>query len=184
MNSMRISFLLCAVIALGSLASAQGQGRGQGPRPKPELTAWWDQPVVRDLGLSDEQDKQIRATVSASRDHLIQLRGAVDSAEGALRDLMDADRVDTKRAEAAIEQVVQTHADMMRAVSLMSLKLRAILTSTQWQELQKRQSQPPPPFPGQPQKKKEPGTDPDEPPRGHVGDRMGVVALLFPVPGR
>jgi Spy/CpxP family protein refolding chaperone len=165
MNTMRISFLVCVIVAFADLASAQGQGpgRGQGPRPKPELTAWWDQPVVRDLGLSDEQYRQIRATVAESRDQLIQLRGAVDSAEAVLRDLMDAERVDTRRAEAAIEQVVVTHAEMMRAVSLMSLRLRAVLTSAQWQELQKREAQPPPPPPGQPQKKKGPGDDPYEP---------------------
>ena len=162
MNFMRISFLVCAVVAFANLVSAQGQGsgRGQGPRPKPEMTAWWDQPVARDLGLSDEQNKQIRATVAESRDHLIQLRGAVDSAEAVLRDAMDEEKVDARHAQAAIEQVVATHAEMMRAVAQMSLKLRGILTSAQWQELQKRESQPPPPLPGQPQKKKDPGDGP------------------------
>jgi Spy/CpxP family protein refolding chaperone len=124
------------------------------------MTAWWDQPIARNLGLSDEQNKQIRAIVAESRDRLIQLRAAVDSAEGVLRDLMDQEKVDSRRAEAAIEKVVSTHADMMRAVSQMSLKLRVILTSAQWQELEKRESQPPPPQPGQPQqKKKAPGDD-------------------------
>ena len=158
MNTMRISFLVCAIAAFANLASAQGQGPGGGaaPRPKPETTAWWDQPVVRDLGLSDEQNKQIRATVAESRDRLIQLRGAVDSAEAVLRDAMDEDKVDSRRAQAAIEKVVTTHAEMMRAVAEMSLKLRVILTSAQWQELQRRESQPPPPLPGQPQKKKSP----------------------------
>ena len=152
MNTIRISLLACALVALANFASAQGQGsgRGQGRRPKPEMTAWWDQPVVRDLGLSDQQYSQIRATVAESRDHLIQLRGAVDSAEAVLRDLMDEERVDIRKAEAAIERVVLTHAEMMRAVSLMSLKLRVILTTAQWQELQKRE----PPPPGQPQKKR------------------------------
>jgi len=93
------------------------------------MTDWWNQPIARDLGLSDDQNKQIRATVAESRDRLIQLRDAVDSAEAVLRDLMDEDKVDTRRAQAAIEQVVSTHAEMMRAVAQMSLKLRAILTS-------------------------------------------------------
>ena len=163
MNTMQISILVCVLMALPNLLSAQdqGQGRGPGPRPKPELTAWWDQPIVHDLGLSDEQFRQIRATVAESRDRLIQLRGAVDSAEAILRDIMDTERIDTRSAEAAIEQVVATHAEMMRAVSLMSLKLRLILTTAQWQELQKRESQPPPPLPGQPpRKKKDPGDGP------------------------
>jgi Spy/CpxP family protein refolding chaperone len=162
MNTMRIGFLVCVIMAFANLASAQGQGqgRGAGPRPKPEMTDWWNQPIARDLGLSDEQNKQIRATVAESRDRLIQLRAAVDSAEAVLRDAMDEERVDTKRAQVAIDQVVATHAEMMRAVAQMSLKLRVILTPAQWQELQKRESQPPPPLPGQPQKKKDPGDEP------------------------
>jgi Spy/CpxP family protein refolding chaperone len=123
------------------------------------MTAWWDQPIVRNLGLSDEQNRQIRAIVRESRNRLIQLRDAVDNAEAVLRDAMDEESVDTRRAEAAIEQVVATHAEMMRAVSQMSLKLRIILTTAQWQELEKREVQPPPPLPGQPQRKKEPGDD-------------------------
>jgi Spy/CpxP family protein refolding chaperone len=163
MNTRRTVLLVFIMTTFAAIASAQGQGqgqgRGQGQRPKPELTAWWDQPIARDLGLSDEQNRQIRTIVAESRDRLIQLRGAVDSAEGILRDIMDEEKVDSRRAEAAIEKVVSTHADMMRAVSQMSLKLRVILTGTQWQELQKRESQPPPPRPGEPQKKKAPEND-------------------------
>jgi Spy/CpxP family protein refolding chaperone len=156
MNTMRISLLVCAIVAFANFASAQdqGPGRGRGPRPKPEMTTWWDQPIARDLGLSDEQNRQIRATVAESRDRLIQLRGAVDNAEAVLRDVMDEERVDARRGQEAIEQVVTTRSEMLRAVAQMSLKLRVILTSAQWQELQKRESQPPPPLPGQPQRKK------------------------------
>jgi len=177
MNTARMSLGFCAVLAFASLAIAQGQGRG--PRPKPEMTAWWNQPIVRDLGLSDDQNRRIRAIVAESRDRLIQLKGAVDSAEGVLRDLMDEDKVDTARAEAAIEKVVVAHADMMRAVSQMSLKLRVILTPTQWQELEKRESQPPPPPPGQPQKKREPGDHEPSRPRNPEGGGMDLISRLF-----
>ncbi len=175
-KSYTLAFLIVVLVILASGPAHGQQGSGQGPRPKPEMTAWWDQPIARDLGLSDEQNRQIRATVAASRDQLIQLRGAVDSAEAVLRDLMDEEKVDTRKAEAAIEKVVTTHADMMRAVSQMSLKLRVILTSAQWLELERRESQPPPPQPGQPQKKKEP--EEDSPPR-ITGDGLGWVACLF-----
>ncbi len=155
MNAMRI-ILLCAILAFSHFASAQDrdpQG-GRGPRPKPETTAWWDQPIVQDLGLSEEQNKKIRTTVAESRDRLIQLRGAADKAEAALQEIMDEEKVDLRRGQEAIDQVVATRADMMRAVAQMSLKLRVILTSAQWQMLQARESQPPPPLPGQPQRKK------------------------------
>jgi len=155
MNTLRISLLVCAFVAFSNPVLSQDRNPpgGRGQRPKPETTAWWDQPIVQDLGLSDEQNKKIRAIVSESRNRLIQLRSEADKAEAALQGIMDEERVDSRRGEEAIEQVVATRADMMRAVAQMSLRLRAILTSAQWQLLQKRESQPPPPLPGQPRPK-------------------------------
>jgi len=156
MNTLRRSVLVCAFLACVNLGPVRAQDPPprQGRRPKPEMTAWWDQPIARDLGLSDQQNSQIRATVAESRGRLIQLRAAVDSAENVLHDLMDQQAVDLGRAQAAIDQVVSTHAEMMRAVAQMSLKLRAILSYAQWQQLQQRESQQPPPLPGQPQRKR------------------------------
>jgi Spy/CpxP family protein refolding chaperone len=88
--------------------------------------------------LTDDQLAQVRAIVSESRDHLIQLRGAVKPAEGALVDEMRKDPVDANKASAAIDRVVAARGDLMRAVSQMSLKMRQILTYPQWQELRKR----------------------------------------------
>jgi Spy/CpxP family protein refolding chaperone len=156
MNTMRIRLLMFSFIALSTIGFAQdrnGQDNRR-PRPKPETTAWWDQPIVQDMGLSEEQSKKIRATVAESRERLIQLRSAADKAEAALQQVMDEERVDLRRGQAAIDQVVATRADMMRSVAEMSLKLRVILTSAQWQILQSRESQPPPPLPGEPQKKR------------------------------
>ena len=125
--------LLCTcVLALPMMALAQGQ---QGSI---ELTPWWDRPIVRNLGLSDDQLTQVRAVVTESRPNLIQLRGAVKAAETALADAMSQDPVDTGTANGAIDKVVSARGDLMRAISQMSLKLRQILTSAQWQELRKR----------------------------------------------
>jgi Spy/CpxP family protein refolding chaperone len=153
---MRISLLMFLIAAFATIGFAQDRnGReNRRPRPKPETTAWWDQPIVQDMSLSEEQSRKIRATVAESRDRLIQLRSAADKAEAALQQVMDEEKVDFRRGQAAIEQVVATRADMMRAVAEMSLKLRVILTSAQWQILQSRESQPPPPLPGEPQKKR------------------------------
>jgi len=111
----------------------------------PGFFPWWDGPIVRDLGLSEDQNRQIRTTVRDWRDRVIQLRGAVESAEAALKDEMDADQVDERRAKEGIEKVIATRAELTRAVSQMSLKLRLVLTPAQWQELQKRQPRPPGP---------------------------------------
>jgi Spy/CpxP family protein refolding chaperone len=112
----------------------------------PGMWNWWDGPIAQDLDLSEEQKKQIRAIVRESRDRLIQSRGAVEAAEAELKDEMNEDKVDGRKAEAAIERVVKSRSELTRAVSQMSLKLRLILTPAQWQELQKRERRPGPPL--------------------------------------
>jgi Spy/CpxP family protein refolding chaperone len=132
MTTFRFTLLLGAVLALPMTATAQMSG----------MIPWWDRPIARDLGLSDEQNRQIRDVVRESRTRLIQLRGAVESAEADLKDVMNEEKVDSPKAEAEIEKVVAARAELTRAVSLMSLKLRMTLTAAQWQELQKRQGRP------------------------------------------
>ncbi len=136
----RITLLVpMCVLVLPMIMLAQGKARG------PEMSRWWERPVVRDLGLSEDQNAQVRVIVRESRDRLIQLRGAVDSAEAALSDEMSEEKVDPKKAEAAIERVITARSELMRAIAQMSLKLRLILTSAQWQELEKREAEAPPP---------------------------------------
>jgi Spy/CpxP family protein refolding chaperone len=106
-----------------------------------ELTPWWDRPVVRDLGLSEDQLKQIREAVRLSRDQLISLRAEVRIAEGHLADAMSNERVDDGKARDAIENVIRARADLMRATSQLSLRVRQVLTYSQWQELRRRGAQ-------------------------------------------
>ena len=51
----------------------------------------------------------------------------------------NAEPMDERRAEAALENLAQARANLTRAFSQMSLKLRLVLTAEQWKELQKRQ---------------------------------------------
>src|SRR5512136_1198364 len=158
---MKIRTLLCILAScLCFPAFAPGQGKPKGP----EMSRWWDQPVVRDLGLSNEQEKQVRDIVRESRDRLIQLRGALDSAEAALSDEMGEEKVDPRRAETAIDRVITTRAELQRAIALMSLKLRLSLTTTQWHEREKRGGEDPlpPQQQGPPRKKQGTDSQPDE----------------------
>ena len=130
MSRWQIGFL-SAILLVFQAARASAQSPG--------MTAWWDRPVARDLGLSAEQNRKIRETVRESRPRLIQLRGAVQESEAALRAEMHEEKVDSAKAEAAIDRVVAARGELMKAVSRMSLKLRLILTAEQWQELEKRE---------------------------------------------
>ena len=129
----RTALLMCALLlALPAIAPAQAQDG------MIELTPWWDRPVVRDLGLSQQQMRQVRMILRDSRDRLIQLRAAVNSADGALADAMGEEKIELSKAQESIDQVISARAELLRAVSQMSLKLRQVLTYSQWQELRRR----------------------------------------------
>lgn len=104
--------------------------------------AWWDSPVVRDLNLTNDQQSQIRATVREYRTRVIDARAAMEKSDGELEDILDAERVDQKKANDAVERLATARAEMTRVFSQMSVKLRGFLTAQQWQELQKRRPRP------------------------------------------
>ena len=104
----------------------------------PGLFPWWDSPIVRDLNLSEDQSRQIRATVREYRDRLIEQRAAVEKAEGGFQDLMDDGQMDSRRVNEGLEKLIAARGDLTRAFAQMGLKLRQILTPQQWQELQRR----------------------------------------------
>ena len=106
--------------------------------PRGNSFPWWDSPIVQDLKLSDDQQTQIRNTVHDYRSKLIELRAALEKAEGELNDVYDDEKIDQRKASEAIDRVVAARGDLTRTFSQLSLKLRSVLTIDQWRELQKR----------------------------------------------
>src|SRR5262245_22470334 len=123
------------LIALFSLAAALLLAQGQVSR---SMYPWWDSPVVRDMNLTEEQARQIKTILSGQRSHLIDLRANVEKAEGDVEDLFNEDTVDQKRTADAVEKLIQARAELSRAYSNLSLRLRGVLTTQQWRELQRR----------------------------------------------
>lgn len=103
--------------------------------------AWWDSPISQNLNLTPDQHKQIQATIREFRDRLIEQRASVQKAEANLTDLMNDDQVNEAKTREMIDKVVAARSDLMRTVSLMSLRLRMVLTPQQWQELRRRRAQ-------------------------------------------
>ena len=124
--------MMTRLLGIVLLAAASAIAQGQASR---SMFPWWDSPVVRDLNLSEDQARQIRTALREQRSHLIDLRAAVEKAEGDVEDLFNEDAVDQKRTAEAIEKLVQARTDLTRVFSMLSLKLRAVLTPQQWREL-------------------------------------------------
>ena len=106
----------------------------------PDQFAWWDSPLVQNLNLTMDQQKQIRGVVREYRDKLIEERAAVQKAEGDLMDQMNEDQVNEAKAREAVDKVVTARADLMRTVSQMAVRLRVLLTPQQWQMIQRRRA--------------------------------------------
>jgi len=101
-------------------------------------SAWWNGPLVRDLDLSESQRRDIRNTVREYRGHLLDLRETAQRTDDDLNTLLNASPVDPRKANEAIERLANARAELTRTLSQMTLRLRGILTDTQWQQLQQR----------------------------------------------
>ncbi len=104
----------------------------------PGFFNWWDSPIANDLNLSEDQKKQIRSIVQEHRDRLIDQRAALQKAEAQFADLFAEESPNPARADQVIEQLAAARTDLTRTMSRMMLRLRAVLTPQQFQELQKR----------------------------------------------
>jgi Spy/CpxP family protein refolding chaperone len=123
--------LLC-LIALAAVLPAVGQNMHRGSFD------WWDSPVVKDLNLSTEQLQKVQSTVHDSRSKLIDLHAAVEKAELDVEDVFNAENFDRRRASEAVDRLAAARAETGKSLAHLSLNLRAVLTTEQWRELQKR----------------------------------------------
>jgi Spy/CpxP family protein refolding chaperone len=130
-------YLLFLILAVPIGLYAQEPRGAQGARGG--FFPWWDGPMVNGLDLTDAQRTQIRTVVREYRGRMMEVRGAVQKAENDLDQVFNEDTVDQRRGSEAIDRLTKARADMTKSVSEMSLRMRAVLTSQQWQELQRRQ---------------------------------------------
>lgn len=117
-------------------------------QPPRDLYPWWDMPVSKEIGLTDDQRAKVEKVVREYRNKLIDLRAALEKAEADLADAFNEENFDLKRASEAADRVAKGRADLSAAMSQMSVRLRSVLTVQQWRELQRRRPQQPQPHVG------------------------------------
>src|SRR5579884_815779 len=100
--------------------------------------AWWTGQTMRELNLNAEQVGRMRATLREYRPRLVELRSTVQKAEQDLETVFNTEPVDTQKANDTITRLVTARADLTRTLSELGLKLRAVLTLQQWQQVEKR----------------------------------------------
>ena len=95
--------------------------------------------MVNGLDLTDAQRTEIHSVIGDYRGRMQEVRSAVLKAESDLDQVFNEDPIDQRRGSEAIDRLTKARADMTKSVSEMSLRMRAVLTAQQWQELQRRQ---------------------------------------------
>jgi Spy/CpxP family protein refolding chaperone len=122
----------------GSLI-AVAQSQPQRP-PRPPV-AWWDNPVANGLELTEAQKTRVDRIRKDSTDRVILKRDAVDRAERELDAVFAAfngTKADWDRAKLAIDALAQARGDLTKEMSIVMLKMRAVLTIDQWKMLESR----------------------------------------------
>lgn len=111
----------------------------QAPR---SLSNWWtnENLIAEGMNLGREQRTQMRGIIREYRPRLIEHRAAIERAEAELEEIFNQPAVDQRRGAEVIERLAGARAELTRELSQMSLRLRSILTTEQWQELRRRRA--------------------------------------------
>jgi Spy/CpxP family protein refolding chaperone len=128
-----------SILAVVSLTA--GAIFAQPPRPPVATQYWWESPLtVKSLNLSDAQTKQLNQIQQSYVSRLNDLRMGVIKADGNLEEVFKQPAGDELKADAAVDQYANARYYMTRELTRMSLKMRAVLTDEQWQQLESMQN--------------------------------------------
>ncbi len=132
-------------MAVPAILLAQGPPSAQESRPPRPFVSWWEGPwwngrAAQALNLSEAQKTDINGIVKDYRTKMMDLRVAMQKADGDVEAAFSENPVDQRKANDAIEKLAAARGDLTRTLSQMSLKLRLVLTAEQWQALQERNS--------------------------------------------
>jgi Spy/CpxP family protein refolding chaperone len=122
---------------VAALVLSAGVSRAQMSR---SFFPWWEMGFTRDLNLSEQQQQQIREILRENRSKMIDMRAALEKAEGEVEDLFEDTNVDQRKANEVVDRVVAARGNMTRNFTMMSLQMRRILTNEQWKDLQSRRA--------------------------------------------
>ncbi len=112
---------------------ARGEGHGDMLLP---FGMWWKNPeVATRLGLTAEQQKRIGDMFLQSRLQLIHLHASLQEEQLMLEPLLNATPFDEAKAEAQIDKIADTRADLEKTNAKMLLNIRGVLTADQWTKL-------------------------------------------------
>lgn len=149
---MRIVWKCVPLLASSVLAWGQGpppgpapvpmQHRGgpmpEGPRQGPG-GKWWDNPeMVRQLGITADQQKRMDDAWQQSRLKLIDLSATLEKEEVLMEGLLKGPQLDDSKILPEIDRIALARAELEKANARLMLAIRHVLTPDQWEKLNER----------------------------------------------
>jgi Spy/CpxP family protein refolding chaperone len=131
---------LVPALALAAAAVAATAATAQMPEVPPGK--WWKRPaIVRELGLTAEQQEKLDAIFAKNRRDFIDLKADLEKRQLDVEELMSRKDSDPKKVSAAIDAAEQARAKLRKAVAMMILDMRGVLTEAQWKTVVERRDE-------------------------------------------
>lgn len=119
--------LFIALVALACAATAQAQG-GPGAPGK-----WWQRPeIVRELGLSREQQDKLDAIFRGAANDLIDAKADIEKLQVAIRGELDRAQVRKAELMRIASQLSAARGKLFERELAMLVDMRGVLTEQQW----------------------------------------------------
>jgi Spy/CpxP family protein refolding chaperone len=97
---------------------------------------WWKRPrLAAEIGLTQEQVREIEKIFVRTRPRLIDLRGELEKRQLALQESMEDHGAERQAVEKQIEAVENARAELQKARALMILDMKQVLQPQQWDRL-------------------------------------------------
>ncbi len=165
--SLRRTMVPMVTVLLAFVGAVQAAG------PKLPPGKWWEnERVVRELGLTPEQQETIHDVVFDHAQRMIDLNAAVKRAELTLGDLADREPFDEASVRSAWQRFVKARTALENERFELLVAVRKVLTTDQWKRLRKLREM----------RRRRPGER--RPPGPQQGGRRPPREPLPPVPSR
>ncbi len=147
------AMLFAAAVVVWGQPAPEGRMSG-GPRPMPSMERgrgmhfgpggkWWDDPrMVKELGITPDQQKKMDEIFQQSRLRLIDLNATLEKEEVMMDSLMQGPQMDDAKIMPAIDRIAQARAELEKANARFLLGIRHALTPEQWKKLETERPRP------------------------------------------
>lgn len=104
----------------------------------PEGKWWRNEDVIRELQLTEDQQKQLEKIFYNHLEKAIDLRAKIEKEELKLRELLDQNTIVEKQVLSQVETLLDARKEIEKIRAELFLKVRMLLTYEQWQKVKNR----------------------------------------------